>query len=136
MRALVLLLAAATLATHRAYAPLSQLWAQPARAAEELFYVLRGVEGTVLFCAVLWLAERARAGAWLAPLALLAIYGAVEEALTAFCGAAYLAANGAGRAAVDASADLCDRVTGWAWAVALLAVIVLWLAWRRRYEVR
>ena len=75
----LLLLAVAV--THYAYAPLSTIYPDPKAAAKALFYILRGLEGALLFAVV----------AALHPTRLVVLvcgWGAVEELQTSACRAA------------------------------------------------
>lgn len=77
MRLAALLLALVTL-THYGYSPLAEGHEDAARAARAWFYVLRGLEGVILFGLVGILARR--------PLVwLVCLWGALEEGETAVC---------------------------------------------------
>lgn len=108
------LLAIITFATHELWQPLSLLWDNSARAASEIFYVARGVEGAVLFLTVLWYCERKPKEIEVLVLMLTCVYGAVQEALTSICGAAYVSLFGVGKHENNNSGKgLCDFSSGW-----------------------
>lgn len=97
------------LITHYAYEPLASLYSNEDQAARVIFYVLRGMEGTILFGLVWLLAPRtprpARYG-----VALACLWGMLEEAQTAIC---QLAVGITGDDTHLPFQGLCDVVTGW-----------------------
>lgn len=77
MRLAALLLAVIALC-HYAYEPLAQQYDNPARAAAAIFYILRGMEGAILYLLVGLLAGHRLV--WL-----LCIWGSFEEGESAVC---------------------------------------------------
>lgn len=124
---LICALAAVTLFTHDGYVSLSTYWVDSKRAAEEIYYVARGIEGLLLFGAVLYSAatEKRATPAQICALVALVVYGAAQETLSAVCGVAYMAMTGVGKHPNDRSAQLCDAATGWAWYIIALSVLLL-----------
>lgn len=91
---------------------------------EELYYVARGLEGVVFLGCLAWYAKR------VSVLLLLVIsYGMFEEALTVYCGIAYIL-----EAASPDGANLCAVVSGWArliFVTAAISALIVWDALRR-----
>lgn len=108
MKGLATLLLVLVLSTHYAPELLADLYSDPARAARALFYVARGIEGSVLFAAVWVLAPRKPRGAFVG-VTLACCWGALEEAQTAVC---RLSAGIANSVTVERYSGLCDAVTG------------------------
>lgn len=119
---------AATLAAHHGYR-----WAAGDTAGREFFYVARGVEGALLFLSLALLAATRRAAAERWALFALAVYGAVEEALTAMCGIGWYWLTPPAAQAIAAGGDLCSRSRGWWW-MSIVATAVILLAARMRDE--
>lgn len=110
---LAALLLAVVAAVHYGYEPLAQYYADPARAAKGLFYILRGVEGFVLFLLIGLLAGSRMV--WL-----VALWGAAEEGQSAVC---QLAIGVVNRRPYEPFQGICGN--GWYMAG---IVIAAWLA--------
>lgn len=95
--------------THYAPALLGSLYADPPAATRAWFYVLRGIEGCVLFAAV-WAREPYYPAHIRYGVALACTWGMFEEAETAVC---RLAVGIERKAEVPLFAGLCDAVTGY-----------------------
>lgn len=122
-----LILLCLAVATHNAYQPLANMFADARRAEQEIFYIFQGASGLVMSLLILALAKPKHEGAALLLLGA-AVYSAAEQALVVACGTAWLLKLGI--ADVDA-AYLCERTTGWqVWLVPL--TVVLAVLWRRR----
>lgn len=103
------LVVAAVLMTHVLLYPVAQLADNPARAWENLYYVMRGVEGAVLLMAIVGLTgryQRRTFGRW--SFCVVCVVGAFCELMAAVCGAAYMAFG-----ADSAGVGLCERTQGW-----------------------
>lgn len=83
--------------THLAYDPLAMIVGSP----QEWFYILRGVEGATVFAL---LAKAHESMLW----AVVCLWGAMENSLTAVCGAGYMLSP----ATPDRFSGLCDLQTG------------------------
>lgn len=87
MKGLASLLLVLVAFTHYAPDLLASFYSDPQRAARALFYVARGIEGTVLWCVLWWVLTpyriRSTAGSW--GVAVACYWGAFEEAQTAIC---------------------------------------------------
>lgn len=121
MRGLPSLLLLMVVLTHYGYAPLASFYAHPDEAGRALFYILRGLEGALLFCVVWALAPREplwfRYGVSLA-----CAWGAIEEAQTAIC---RVALGIASAPHTEPYQGLCDLVTGWPIYMITLVVVLL-----------
>lgn len=124
MLALSSILLALVATTHYAPALLGSLYADQAAATRAWFYILRGVEGCVLYLAVWWLAPHrpiyARYG-----VALACAWGAIEEAETAVC---RLAVGIERKAEVPLFSGLCDQWLGAPVYVLTLVAVLLVLS--------
>ena len=109
MNGLASLLLLIVVVTHYGYEPIAGMYADPGHAARAIFYFLRGVEGTLLYCIIWAMTPWKPAHARLA-VSVVCAWGALESAQTAICRAAI----GFGSAAeTKPYAGLCDVVTGW-----------------------
>lgn len=107
-KGLATLLLVLVLGTHYAPELLADLYGDPAKAARALFYVARGIEGSVLFATVWALAPRKPRGAFVG-ITLACCWGALEEAQTAVCRLSIGIAN---TATAGRFSGLCDAATG------------------------
>lgn len=129
------------LASNHMYVWLADFWPQTEAqykttlrsiAANDIECVSKGVEIAALWCAVLALGIARIAGPRMRrAFTVVCAYGALEGALIAICGLAYMAYG----AAVDEARDLCDRVTGWqtyvtAAGLAFLVLVAPWISRR------
>ena len=115
-----------SLATHLLFGALP--WMTPAR----WFYVLRGLEGTLLFLSLPLLAQRTPTPRQLAAVVTVAMFGATMEALTAICGLAWY--WGKGPIPQPSGGLLCDAAhpQTWAWlTIAFAAALILIVRARR-----
>lgn len=120
-------MALAALLLHALSQPLAMLSAAPARTWELLYYVLRGLEGCVLFGALLHFARRCLRGWLLLALAAVCVGGAFMELMAGVCG---VSAVLYGYGPADLS-GFCDRTQGWAaWALLAGAGVLAGVAWR------
>jgi hypothetical protein len=97
-------------------------WMTPAR----WFYVLRGVEGAALFLLLPYLAQSRPTRKQMTALAMVTLFGATSEALTAICGAAFY--WGKGPLPVKAGGLMCDAAHPQlvAWMTISFCAAVLW----------
>ena len=127
MRWLITILAASTATTHIGFGWFTE-WTTPARA----FYVLRGLEGVTLFLALLWLSDQLPLRrSWRLGIATVTMLGAVTEALTSVCGAAFY--WGKGTLPVSPPTGLmCDAAhPAWmAWSAITICTVVLYVTLR------
>lgn len=109
MRGLPSLLLVLVAVTHYGPPFLAGLYPDPDSVVRAWFYILRGIEGALLFCVVWALAPHTptfmRYG-----VALTCAWGALEEAQTAICRAAIGIEK---KAQVGLFEGLCDVATGW-----------------------
>lgn len=83
--------------THIAYDPLAMIFGTP----QEWFYILRGIEGATVFA---MLAKAQASLLWV----FVCLWGAMENSLTAVCGAGYMLSP----VATSRFSGLCDVQTG------------------------
>lgn len=108
MRGLASLLLVMVVGTHFTYELFAEHYENPQSAARAIFYVLRGIEGTLLYC-IVWALTPFRPLRVRLPVSLICAWGALEESQTAVCRVA---------AGIDNHPDtqryhgLCDLVTG------------------------
>lgn len=129
MNKLAPLLFVAVVITHYAYEPLAAFYPDPAQAARAIFYVVRGVEATILYAVVWCLTPRSAA------VGLACAWGMLESSQTAVCRAAL----GIGSSVeVAAYRGLCDVVTGLPvyGLTALAALVVASFAQEKNHEGR
>lgn len=108
MKHLPSLLLVAVVVTHYAYQPLAEFYADHEAAARAIFYILRGVEGTILY-AVAWTLAPRGSKAYRIGVSIACAWGMLESAQTAICRAAM---GIDARATASAYNGLCDVVTG------------------------
>jgi hypothetical protein len=127
MNRLALILFFAVLMTHYGYDPIATAWPEQALAAQNLFYVMRGLEGVSLFMAVIALIPQDAHAALI-----VSCWGLVEEGETAVCGLA----QGIGNEPVAGPwRGLCDEVTGLpVYALSLAAVLAVVIHWAKKHE--
>ena len=124
MRGLASLLLLMVVVTHYAYEPIAEFYSTQ-QSARAVFYVLRGIEGTLLYCIVWALTPYKPLHIRFAVSAVCA-WGALEEAQTAVCRIAV---------GIDNHPDtkqyhgLCDMVTGVPIYMLTLLVVLLIFAW-------
>ena len=104
----------------------------PAMTPARWFYVLRGMEGAILFLLLPLMAQRTPTSRQLAALVTVAMFGATMEALTAICGLAWY--WGKGPIPQPSGGLLCDAAhpQTWAWlTIAVAAALILIVRARR-----
>jgi hypothetical protein len=126
-RRIVVALAVAVFATH--FALWIASWAltgSTTAAWARLYYVARGVEGVVLFVAVLWFARFCVRGPTARALFLVCVVGAVMEALTVTCGSVFYLGGGK----VGTGYLLCENVQTWTpWMLLTCALVLMGVSW-------
>lgn len=121
--AIALCVAISTLATHTVY-----MMFPVGRVAEEVFYVMRGMNGAVVFFALAYFAFRPTVRRF--PTGLLFVtcaFGAYEESLTMVCGLPAIGERLQSKNVVAAMDGLCGAITGIPWALAEACLIALFL---------
>lgn len=118
---IALAVAGVTFVAHTLY-----LFFPAGRVAEEVFYVMRGVEGTVIFFALGYFAFRPTVKRFPTGLLFLAcVFGAYEEALTAVCGLPAIGERLASKPIVAAADGLCGMAMGFPWVLAEVCLFIL-----------
>jgi hypothetical protein len=113
--------AGVTFAAHTVY-----LLFPEGRVAEEVFYVMRGVEGVVIFFALGYFAFRPTIKRFPTGLLFLScVFGAYEEALTAVCGLPAIGARLDAKPIVAAADGLCGMAMGFPWVLAEVCLFIL-----------
>lgn len=108
--------------THYSYELLATMYSDQQAAAKAWFYILRGVEGCLLFAVIWTLCPRKPRAAFVGA-SIACAWGMLEEAQTAACRIAMPIAN---IASAPAFRGLCDVVTGWPiYAATMFAALVV-----------
>jgi hypothetical protein len=116
-RRLASLLLVLVVTTHYAYAPLSEFYGNPQAASKAIFYILRGVEGFILY-AVVWSLSRGGIA-----VALACGWGMLESAQTSIC---RMAIGIERTATASPYSGLCDVVTGLpVYALTMVAALIV-----------
>lgn len=126
MKGLASLLLVLVVGTHYGYDLAASFYANPDSAARSIFYIFRGVEGTVLYCIVWALAPMRPVHLRLA-VSVVCAWGAIESAQTSIC---RLAVGITNKPTTGLYRGLCDVVTGWPIYMGTLLLVLLIFAFQ------
>ena len=126
MRGLPTLLLVMIVGTHYTYDIIAMYYTDPHAAARAVFYVLRGIEGSILFL-IVWALTPFRPLYLRLPISILCAWGALEEAQTAVCRLSVGIENNINTGQYH---GLCDVVTGLPIYMATLLIVLLVFVWQ------